>query len=52
VPLPVGVKLEDVKATFADSVLEVKVPMPSAAQAPAKIRVDIQDPSKSTKPAA
>ena len=28
VPLPEGVKLEDVKATFADGVLEVSVPRP------------------------
>jgi HSP20 family protein len=29
VPLPEGVKLEDVKATFADGVLEVSVPLPA-----------------------
>ena len=29
VPLPDGAKLEDVKATFADGVLEVSVPMPA-----------------------
>lgn len=28
VPLPDGVKLDDVKATFADGVLEVSVPLP------------------------
>lgn len=28
VPLPEGVKLEDVKATFAEGVLEVSVPLP------------------------
>ena len=28
VPLPEGVKLEDVKATFADGVLEVSIPLP------------------------
>jgi HSP20 family protein len=32
VPLPEGVKLEDVKATFADGVLEVSVPVPARAQ--------------------
>jgi HSP20 family protein len=52
VPLPDGVKIEDVKATFADGVLEVSVPVPAVAEAPAKVRVDIQDVSKSAKPAA
>jgi HSP20 family protein len=52
VPLPDGVKFEDVKATFADGVLEVSVPVPAVAEAPAKVRVDIQDVSKSAKPAA
>ena len=36
VPLPEGVKLEDVKATFADGVLEVSVPLPAKAE-PAKV---------------
>ena len=31
VPLPEGVKLEDVKATFSDGVLEVSVPLPAIA---------------------
>jgi HSP20 family protein len=51
VPLPEGVKLEDVKATFADGVLEVSIPLP--VQAPAKVRkVEIQDTSKAAKTAA
>ena len=51
VPLPEGVKLEDVKATFADGVLEVSIPLP--VQAPAKVRkVEIQDTSKTAKTAA
>ena len=33
VPLPEGVKLDDVKATFADGVLEVSVPLPVKAAA-------------------
>jgi HSP20 family protein len=33
VPLPEGAKLEDVKATFADGVLEVSVPLPTKAEA-------------------
>jgi HSP20 family protein len=50
VPLPPGVKLEDVKATFADGVLEVSVPLP--AQPEAKVRkVDIEE-SKPAKAAA
>lgn len=51
VPLPEGVKLEDVKATFADGVLEVSVPLP--AQAGKKVRkVEIQESAKATKTAA
>ena len=51
VPLPEGVKLEDVKATFADGVLEVSVPLP--AQAEAKVRkVEVEELSKPTKTAA
>jgi HSP20 family protein len=45
VPLPEGVKLEDVRATFADGVLEVSIPMPPKAEA--KVRtVEIQEPPK------
>jgi HSP20 family protein len=33
VPLPEGVKLENVKAIFADGVLEVSVPLPAKAEA-------------------
>jgi HSP20 family protein len=51
VPLPEGVKLEDVKATFADGVLEVSVPLPTRSEA--KIRkVEIQAPAKGAKSAA
>jgi len=51
VPLPQGVKLEDVKATFADGVLEVSVPLPS--QPENKLRkVEIQEPAKGGKAAA
>jgi HSP20 family protein len=50
VPLPEGVKLEDVKATFADGVLEVSLPLP--AQPEAKIRkIEIQDTTKAVKAA-
>jgi HSP20 family protein len=51
VPLPEGAKLEDVKATFADGVLEVSVPLPAKAQAAVKT-VEIQGPEKAKKIAA
>jgi HSP20 family protein len=51
VPLPEGVKLEDVKATFADGVLEVSIPLPAKAQ-PAVRKVEIQEAPKAAKPAA
>jgi len=52
VPLPLGVKIEDVKASFADGVLEVSVPLPAKAMAPAARKVEIQDGAKSAKTAA
>jgi HSP20 family protein len=51
VPLPEGVRLEDVKATFADGVLEVSVPIPTRAQAKVR-KVEIQEPAKGAKSAA
>ena len=51
VPLPEGVKLEDVKATFADGVLEVSVPLPAKAE-PAVRKVEIQEAPKAAKTAA
>jgi HSP20 family protein len=51
VPLPEGAKLEDVKATFADGVLEVSVPLPAKAEAkPHTVR--IEDGAKPAKSAA
>jgi HSP20 family protein len=51
VSLPEGVKLEDVKATFADGVLEVSVPLPTKPEA--KVRtVEIQESAKGPKSAA
>ena len=51
VPLPEGAKLEDVKATFADGVLEVSVPLPvKAAAKPSAVK--IQDGAKPAKSAA
>ncbi len=52
VPLPEGVKVEDVKASFADGVLEVSVPMPAKAAAPAARKVEIQDGSAKASKAA
>jgi HSP20 family protein len=51
VPLPEGVKLEDVKATFVDGVLEVSVPLPARPE-PTVRKVEIQEPEKAAKPAA
>jgi HSP20 family protein len=51
VPLPEGAKLEDVKATFADGVLEVSVPMPAKAQAKPRT-VEIEEAPKAAKSAA
>jgi HSP20 family protein len=51
VPLPTGVKLEDVKATFADGVLEVSVPLPAKPEAAAR-KVEIEEPKTAAKSAA
>lgn len=50
VPLPEGVKLEDVKARFTDGVLEVSVPLPAKATAkPRTVQIeDAGKPAKST----
>lgn len=39
IPLPDGVKAEQIAATFADGVLEVKIPLPAAAPAAQKIAI-------------
>jgi HSP20 family protein len=51
VPLPEGVKLEDVKATFAEGVLEVSVPLPARPEAKPR-KIQIEEPAKSAKSAA
>ena len=51
VPLPQGVKLEDVKATFADGVLEVSVPLPAKPEANVR-KVQIEEPKTAAKSAA
>ena len=45
VPLPEGIKLEDIKATFSDGVLEVSVPLPAKAEAKVR-KVEIEEPAK------
>jgi HSP20 family protein len=51
VPLPAGVSVEDVKANFADGVLEVSVPLP--AKPAAKMRkVQIEERKPGSKSAA
>ena len=50
VPLPDGIKVEDVKATFNEGVLEVSVPIPAAPKAEVHT-VNIEEPSKPSKAA-
>jgi HSP20 family protein len=50
VPLPEGVKLEDVKASFSNGVLEVSVPLPAKPQSNVR-KIQIDEP-KSAKSAA
>jgi HSP20 family protein len=45
VPLPEGAKIEDVKATFTDGVLEVSVPLPARTEAKVR-KVEIQESAK------
>jgi HSP20 family protein len=51
VPLPDGVTLDDVKATFSDGVLEVSVPLPAKPEAKVR-KVEIQESAKAAKTAA
>jgi HSP20 family protein len=51
VPLPEGVKPEDIKATFADGVLEVSVPLPAKPQTNVR-KVQIEEPKPAAKSAA
>ena len=50
-PLPEGVKLEDVNPTFGDGVLEVSVPLPAKPQ-PNVRKVQIEEPKTAAKSAA
>jgi HSP20 family protein len=51
VPLPDGVKLEDVKATFTNGVLEVSVPLPARPEAKVR-KVQIEESKPAAKSAA
>jgi HSP20 family protein len=51
VPLPEGAKIDDVKATFTDGVLEVSVPLPARPELKAR-KVEILEPVKAAKTAA
>jgi HSP20 family protein len=51
VPLPEGVRLEDVKAAFADGVLEVSIPMPVRPKANVQ-RIEIEERKQTAKNAA
>jgi HSP20 family protein len=51
VPLPDGATAENIKATFAEGVLEVSVPLPLKAVEKPKT-VTIEEPAKAAKPAA
>jgi HSP20 family protein len=51
VPLPEGGKIEDVKATFSDGVLEVSVPLPARPEAKVR-KIEIQESTKAAKSAA
>jgi HSP20 family protein len=51
VPLPEGVKLEDVKATFENGVLQVSVPLPAKAEAKPR-QIEIEGGAEAAKPAA
>ena len=49
VPLPEGVKVEDVKASFSDGVLEVSVPLPAKQEAKVrKVEIEEAKPAKAT----
>ena len=48
VPLPEGVTLENIKATFADGVLEVSVPLPARVEGTVR-KVEIEEPAKEVK---
>jgi HSP20 family protein len=51
VPLPKGVKADDIKATFTNGVLEVTVPLPAAAESKTR-RIPVQDAAAPAKTAA
>jgi HSP20 family protein len=47
IPLPEGVNVEDIRAVFADGVLEVSVPLPVRAEAkPRKVAIEQPEPAR------
>lgn len=52
VPLPEGVKVEDIKATFTNGVLEVTLPLPPAAVEAKAFRIEVKDAALPPKTAA
>ena len=48
VPLPKGVKADDIKATFNNGVLEVTIPLPTAASAAAARKIPVQEAAPTT----
>jgi HSP20 family protein len=52
VPLPEGVGLEDVKATYNNGVLEVSIPLPVKTEAPGPRQVPIEDAGTAPRSAA
>ena len=51
VPLPKGVKPDDVKATFANGVLEVSIPLPAPAAEPKARKIEVGDGAAASKAA-
>jgi HSP20 family protein len=52
VPLPAGVKVEDIKATFENGVLEVAMPLPKAVVENKARRIEVKDAAPPPKPVA
>jgi HSP20 family molecular chaperone IbpA len=50
VPMPEGVNVKEVKATFGNGVLEITIPVPAAAaKAPYKVPVEGESEAKNVK---
>jgi HSP20 family protein len=51
IPLPEGIKAEDLKATYRDGVLELSAPMPKEA-IPKEVKIEVEGPAASEKKSA